>query len=890
MAINPDFPNDPFKILDPNIRWFPGDQDINTIGHDKLIPPLVHKIRICVNQWRTNNYEGASWVTRALLTYWFDLNHYNENSDNQGMNFKWYFAQREAIESAIWLYEVMKAHNPSQLLSLDSSGLLQKEHFKEDWPRYVMKLATGSGKTKVISLLITWCYFHKKYGTNSGLSMNFLIVAPNIIVLDRLKVDFDGLTIFHQDPLLPYNGYLGKNWKDDFNPVVHIQDEVGNISDDGNIYLTNVHRLYLSKQTSPCANDIDTTDYFLGAKPRNKTSSAIDLGELIRKVPDLVILNDEAHHIHDESLTWFTTIKDIHSGLVERGHKLSAQFDVTATPRHANGSIFANTISDYPLCEAIYQGVVKHPVIPDDASMAKLQEKTSDEFVERYEDHINLGYVEWKKVYEQQLIMGKKAVLFIMTDEIKSCDQIKEYLEGTYPEFKGAVLVIHTKRNGDINEGIKSDLDDLRKASREIDKLDNPYKVIVSVLMLREGWDVKNVTTIVGLRAYSASSKILPEQTLGRGLRRMYRDKSIGEEPKLSVIGTEKFIDFVKKIKSEGVELDYKPMGVNTPPKGPIVITIDENKKMNAELEIVLPKLTRRMQRNLRNLNELNPANIILNKIKLKKFSENEQRQIIFRDINTEEISHTTNMPTLIIPDYHRALHFFSHTIMSDLRMVGGSDILFEKLKVFIEYHLFENQVDLSDLNVITNLSENSVRKLIIENFKKAINLLTVSDSGTSEIRDTICVNKTRPFQVASNEFVITPKKSTFTKMACDNNFELNFAKFLDNCEDIMAFEKINDAMGFFLDYRNHEGGIANYYPDFIVKKSPTEYWILELKGREGVEDMMKKERLEQWCRDATQQDKNKIKYHTMYIQEDSWERYRPRNFTTLIDMYFDQN
>ncbi|HBD7372562.1 TPA: DEAD/DEAH box helicase family protein [Legionella pneumophila] len=890
MAINPDFPNDPFKILDPNIRWFPGDQDINTIGHDKLIPPLVHKIRMCVNQWRTNNYEGASWVTRALLTYWFDLNHYNENSDNQGMNFKWYFAQREAIESAIWLYEVMKAHNPSQLLSLDSSGLLQKEHFKEDWPRYVMKLATGSGKTKVISLLITWCYFHKKYGTNSGLSMNFLVVAPNIIVLDRLKVDFDGLTIFHQDPLLPYNGYLGKNWKDDFNPVVHIQDEVGNISDDGNIYLTNVHRLYLSKQTSPCANDIDTTDYFLGAKPRNKTSSAIDLGELIRKVPDLVILNDEAHHIHDESLTWFTTIKDIHSGLVERGHKLSAQFDVTATPRHANGSIFANTISDYPLCEAIYQGVVKHPVIPDDASMAKLQEKTSDEFVERYEDHINLGYVEWKKVYEQQLIMGKKAVLFIMTDEIKSCDQIKEYLEGTYPEFKGAVLVIHTKRNGDINEGIKSDLDDLRKASREIDKLDNPYKVIVSVLMLREGWDVKNVTTIVGLRAYSASSKILPEQTLGRGLRRMYRDKSIGEEPKLSVIGTEKFIDFVKKIKSEGVELDYKPMGVNTPPKGPIVITIDENKKMNAELEIVLPKLTRRMQRNLRNLNELNPANIILNKIKLKKFSENEQRQVIFRDINTEEISHTTNMPTLIIPDYHRALHFFSHTIMSDLRMVGGSDILFEKLKVFIEYHLFENQVDLSDLNVITNLSENSVRKLIIENFKKAINLLTVSDSGTSEIRDTICVNKTRPFQVASNEFVITPKKSTFTKMACDNNFELNFAKFLDNCEDIMAFEKINDAMGFFLDYRNHEGGIANYYPDFIVKKSPTEYWILELKGREGVEDMMKKERLEQWCQDATQQDKNKIKYHTMYIQEDSWERYRPRNFTTLIDMYFDQN
>ncbi|MFO2560082.1 DEAD/DEAH box helicase family protein [Legionella pneumophila serogroup 1] len=887
MAIDPHFPTNPYSILDPDIRWYPGDEDINSIGRDKLIPPLVHKIRIGVNKWRSNNYEGASWVSRALLAYWFDLEHYNTQSDSQP--FSWYFAQREAVESAIWLYEVVKAHDSCQLLSFDSSGLLQKEHFKEDWPRYVMKLATGSGKTKVLSLLITWCYFHKKYEANSNLSLNFLVVAPNIIVLDRLKVDFDGLKIFHQDPLLPYNGYLGKNWQDDFNPAVHIQDEVGNISDNGNIFLTNVHRLFLPKQADPSTEDIDTTDYFLGPKPPNKTSSVIDLGELIRQVPDLVVLNDEAHHIHDDSLAWFTTIQDIHAGLLKRGHKLSIQFDVTATPRHANGAIFANTISDYPLCEAIFQGVVKHPVIPDDASMAKLQEKTSDDFVERYEDHINLGYEEWKKVYNQQLLMGKKAILFIMTDETKSCDQIKEYLEGTYPEFKGAVLVIHTKRNGDITEGNKNDLDELRKASREIDKPDSPYKVIVSVLMLREGWDVKNVTTIVGLRAYSASSKILPEQTLGRGLRRMYRDKTIGEEPKLSVIGTEKFIDFVKKIKSEGVELDYKPMGINTPPKGPIVITVDENKSERKDLQIVLPKLTRRMQRNLRNLNDLDPANIISNKIKLKEFSKNEQRQIIFRDINTEEISHTTSMPTLIIPDYHRALHFFSHTIMNDLRMVGGSDILFEKLKIFIESHLFENPADLTDLNVITNLSENSVRKLIIESFKTAINKLTVSDSGTSEIKDSIYVNKTRPFQVASTDFIFTPKKSTFTKIACDNKFELEFAKFLDSCDDIMAFEKNTDAMGFFLDYRNQDGGIANYYPDFIVKKDLNEYWIIELKGREGAEDDKKRERLIQWCCDATQQDKNKIRYNSMFIQENKWERYRPRNFCSLIAMYHDQ-
>ena len=88
------------------------------------------------------------------------------------------------------------------------------------------------------------------------------------------------------------------------------------------------------------------------------------------------------------------------------------------------------------------------------------------------------------------------------------------------------MLVIHTKNNGEISEAAsgksKEELELLRKQSNEIDTWKSPYKAIVSVLMLKEGWDVRNVTVIVGLRAYAAKSNILPEQTLGRGLRRMY--------------------------------------------------------------------------------------------------------------------------------------------------------------------------------------------------------------------------------------------------------------------------------------------------------------------------------------------------------------------------------
>jgi type III restriction enzyme len=101
--------------------------------------------------------------------------------------------------------------------------------------------------------------------------------------------------------------------------------------------------------------------------------------------------------------------------------------------------------------------------------------------------------------------------------------------------LNGAVLVIHTKNNGEISESAssgksKEELNQLREQSKTIDHWDNKHKAVVSVMVLREGWDVQNVTTIVGLRAYTSEAKILPEQTLGRGLRRMFRGQGIDEK------------------------------------------------------------------------------------------------------------------------------------------------------------------------------------------------------------------------------------------------------------------------------------------------------------------------------------------------------------------------
>src|SRR5437667_10098702 len=133
--------------------------------------------------------------------------------------------------------------------------------FPEDWPRYVLKMATGAGKTKVLSLLVAWSFFHKLYEDNSSLSRNFLIIAPNIIVLDRLKTDFDGLKIFFNDPILPDNGFEGRNWRDDFQITLHIQDDVRVVRETGNFFLTNIHRVLLGKAVDPSMEADDLRDY-----------------------------------------------------------------------------------------------------------------------------------------------------------------------------------------------------------------------------------------------------------------------------------------------------------------------------------------------------------------------------------------------------------------------------------------------------------------------------------------------------------------------------------------------------------------------------------------------------------------------------------------------------
>jgi type III restriction enzyme len=409
MALHRDFPTSPYAPLVPSQRWFPADETLRDTAYAKLLPPLVAKVREEVYAWRQNGYRGASATSASLLRWWFETEHLLEEADGALSPFRYYFAQREAVESLVWLYDVRKARDKFDLLRFDASGAVSGSMFNEDWPRYVLKMATGAGKTKVLSLLIAWSFFHRLYEVDSTLSRNFLVIAPNIIVLDRLRADFDGLRIFFNDPVLPANGHDGRNWRDDFQVTLHIQDDVRAVRETGNIFLTNIHRVFLGDVTDPSLEDEDLRDYFLdpfGARPVGKTTdSKTDLGEIVREVEELAVFNDEAHHIHDPRMAWFKSIQDIHHRMLQKDRRLAIQVDVTATPRHDNGEI---------------------------------------------------------------------------------C-----------PELQGAVLVIHTKKNGEISEAAsgksKDELELLRKQSNEIDSWKSPYKAIVSVLVLKEGWDEDGV-------------------------------------------------------------------------------------------------------------------------------------------------------------------------------------------------------------------------------------------------------------------------------------------------------------------------------------------------------------------------------------------------------------
>jgi len=499
---------------------------------------LVNQIREEVDQWRNSDCQmpaGISPVSRRLLEWWFDEFHRFES----GEAFRYYFAQREAIETIIYLYEIkgyrdvadmiLKYMDPKaykedlftrrktieqtvkneRILTrvVPETGLVaQQELPQPDHCRFAVKMATGSGKTLVMAMAVVWSYFHRKFVSGSDLSRAFLVIAPNIIVFERLREDFENGKIFKEWDLIP------PEWQHDWQMSFILRGESRKTTTEGTLYLTNIHQLYEDKENSIPQNPVSR---LLGPKPKDATGSwEEDMLERVRKHGELIIINDEAHHVHDTELEWYKVILNLHKNLKEKfGNRLSLQLDFTATPKDQNGTFFPWIVCDYPLAQAIEDRIVKAPLIVHKTDQAD-PEKYSKASV-AYAEWLNIAISRWQEHFEAYNKVGKRPVLFIMAENTRDADDIFDFLQGK-AEFKGSgqLLLIHTDKTGEVS---KKDLEKAREAARSIDLPGNRIRAIVSVMMLREGWDVRNVSVILGLRPFTAKANILPEQAVGRG-------------------------------------------------------------------------------------------------------------------------------------------------------------------------------------------------------------------------------------------------------------------------------------------------------------------------------------------------------------------------------------
>ena len=495
---------------------------------------------------------------------------------------------------------------------------------------------------------------------------------------------------------------------------------------EGMLFLANIQQLY--DRTTRKKNGDDEPEIMtevLGPRPKEDVNSDLTsfTEMLAKRTGRLLVLNDEAHHTHDEENEWNNVIRSLHTSL-----PLAAQLDFSATPRFNKGALFPWIISDYQIRQAIVDNIVKRPV----KGIAELDEAKSTIASERYQGYLTAGVERWREYKEQLEPLGKTPLLFIMMNTTEEAEDVGDWLRHKYPsEFGGdkKVLVIHTDKTGEIT---KKDLDAARKLAREVDLPDCPTKAIVSVLMLREGWDVQNVTVVVGLRPYTSAANILPEQAIGRGLRLMFRGQNSVLAPKVW--------DFFEK----------------------------------------------------------------------RAFGEK---------VNMES-------PAIVQAMNHRV----SGYVVLDVFARALKDKIIEQLEPTIE-------------------GEDRLLSLM------------------------------EPF--AFSRSVLEARKCVLNLVPCDNDFEYEFAKFLESAKDVFAFSKLPQQFGFSIEYTDNNANLRYYYPDFVVKTVIGEMWLIETKGQESLEVAFKDRAAQMWCENATILTGQQWRY--IKVPQKEYQKLQPVEFYDLL-------
>jgi type III restriction enzyme len=796
--------------------------------------PCVPALREAVKAWKAGGYKGITETTRVLLNHWF----YTDHKTRAGLPFRYHESQQEAIETLIFVWEYEKIRTRKGLLERYATDLrdLRLPPF-DGFARYCIKMATGSGKTKVMALAVAWQFFNAMREADKiakDYAKTFLIIAPNVIVLERLKSDFSGGRVFQADPVIPKE--LTIFW--DFDCVMRGDAEKAHA--EGTLFLTNIQQFYERPDRSN-GDEPDEMTSVLGPKPPTKKLELTDFGERIAlRAGNLLLINDEAHHTHEEDNEWNKVIRNLHTKT-----SLTAQLDFSATPRFQKGAIFPWTISDYPLKQAILHGIVKRPV----KGIAKIEEAKSEHASVRYRAYLAAGVERWREYREQLKPLKKKPILFLMLNSTDEADDVAEWLRTKYPaEFGGnCTQVIHTKNNGEIKE---TDLETARKAVREVDADDSPINAIVSVLMLREGWDVKNVTVVVGLRPYTAKANILPEQAIGRGLRLMFRENPSGYTERVDIIGNKKFLEFVDDLeKLEEIKLDTFKIGKDKL-RIITILPLEDRKEFDIGLPVLTPTLVRKksLAEEIAGLDVMNFQSIVL------PMSEDDPRSKTFTYEGYDIITLKKEFEReYTIPEPQTAqevIGYYARRIAEAVKLPAQFAALAPKVREFFEQKAFGHFADLTELAVVKAMSTAVAHYVCVDVFKKALQALTIEEQKPQLLEPARMLSSCQPFPWSRP--VWEGQKCVFNLVPCDNDFEREFAKFLDNAKDVVAFAKLPRAFGFTIEYTDTAMNLRNYEPDFVALDKSGTHWLLESKGQENVDVLRKDIAAVRWCENAS--------------------------------------
>ncbi len=820
---------------------------------------VVNQLRDEVRGWREGGYPGTAVVTRRLLEWWFE-----RDEERRAIAKRFFFCQQEAVETVLYLYEVQGRRK------MPETGELL---------RYALKLATGTGKTVVMALFVTWATLHKRKVSGSSLSTNFLVLVPNLTVRDRVSGQprGDGL-----DPAGEYNLYDGfemvpPEYREEFHPKVLVRNWQG-------IPLENNREDWIGEGEVPLEEGRFIPQAVLRAMQRRaRQDPNAPIRRLLGGWRDLVVINDEAHHVYGEKRTrkgedpqhikWSKILQRI-----GKAARLSLVMDLSATPWYGSGSpkpegtLFEWLVCDFSVYDAFESGLVKVVRLPDPDEHGRVYldlwdlvkgAKTKEEYLRACKGAIASIYSSWRKDHDEwassfEFARGPSPVLLCVADSAQRAAWLFDHLTREYellrnPDVDDRTRWVTIPIDSKVFDADKGNEAVLREMVNTVGSKGKPgahVRAIVSVNMLSEGWDVKSVTHILGLRAFG--SPLLTEQIIGRGLRRTNYDvlnQSLAERPEGSDETVDAFgIPFVgfpveKRKRPKTGEWGQKPVWIEAnAKKEKYRVRVPNVRSWAVGVTESLADLIR-----VEDLPQIRldprqtPPNVHVRPVvggapeAIMTLEEVRKEWPVLRTafLMAEELHQETNPGSA-----------------ADLGIGPTFDELLDVSRRYLDSRVVPLEVggarsDPRDVGIYY------WRRQALDSLDTAIRsagaagVEAVPILGSPEWLDSANL---RRFQWTG--LLAEGKRCHTNKVPCHTDLEKRFADFLDGAKDVVRYFK-NERLGFSVTYYESNRP-RQYYPDFIVTVREQDgrevMWLAETKGEIRPNTVLKSEAAELWC------------------------------------------